>query len=482
MPYIGVTPQFGVRRKHTYTATAGQTSFSGAGSEGVTLSYADSNFVDVYQNGIKLGDADYTSTSGTAIVLAQGASVDDLVEIIVFDAFSAADTVSKADGGTFDGAVTLAGGVSGNTTFSGEIITSTSGTSNLRIGENAGDAIASGGDYNTVVGDEAGTEITTGDQNTFVGYASGDAKTTGSQNTAVGYGALGSDTTGSRATAVGRNALTTQNLTAELNSYNTAFGWSAGEAITTGFRNTLIGANAGDAITTGDKNTILGRYNGNENSLDIRTSDNNIVISDGDGNPLAYYKVGWFINGSITNDIAVRLQNKSSTNPYGVAIQHTANANNNGSQYFLVCADTSAGRFYVYNNGDVRNSTGSYAALSDVKLKEQITDASSQWDDIKALTIRKYKMKEDVSTKGDSDDLWRLGVVAQELETAGMNGLVTEDNDTEIDEDGSINELGTTTKSVKYSILYMKAVKALQEAMARIETLEAKVTALENAE
>jgi hypothetical protein len=39
---------------------------------------------------------------------------------------------------------------------------------------------------------------------------------------------------------------------------------------------------------------------------------------------------------------------------------------------------------------------------------------------------------------------------------------------------------GTVTKEVKYSILYMKAVKALQEAMDRIETLEAKVEALEN--
>ena len=107
MPYIGVSPQFGVRRKHTYTATAGQTSFSGAGSEGATLSYKDSNFVDVYQNGVKLGDADYTSTSGTAIVLGTGATVNDIIEIIVFDAFSAADTVSKADGGTFDNPVTI---------------------------------------------------------------------------------------------------------------------------------------------------------------------------------------------------------------------------------------------------------------------------------------------------------------------------------------------------------------------------------------
>ena len=123
MPYIGVSPAFGVRRKHTYTATAGQTSFSGAGSEGATLSYTDSNFVDVYQNGVKLGDADYTSTSGTAIVLAQGASVDDLVEIIVFDAFSAADTVSKADGGQFDGNVTMGGtlDVTGNGTVGGTL-------------------------------------------------------------------------------------------------------------------------------------------------------------------------------------------------------------------------------------------------------------------------------------------------------------------------------------------------------------------------
>jgi hypothetical protein len=109
MAYIGVSPSNGVRKKHTYTATASQTSFSGAGAEGITLAYRDSNYVDVYQNGVKLADEDYTATSGTAIVLAQGASADDIVEIIAFDVFSVADTVSKADGGTFDGNVTMAG-------------------------------------------------------------------------------------------------------------------------------------------------------------------------------------------------------------------------------------------------------------------------------------------------------------------------------------------------------------------------------------
>jgi len=118
MAYIGVSPSNGVRRKHTYTATANQTSFSGAGAEGATLSYNDSNYVDVYQNGVKLAEEDYTATSGTAIVLAQGASADDVVEIIAFDVFSVADTVSKSAGGTFDGNVTMAGsfGVTGKTT------------------------------------------------------------------------------------------------------------------------------------------------------------------------------------------------------------------------------------------------------------------------------------------------------------------------------------------------------------------------------
>jgi hypothetical protein len=109
MPYIGTSPSNGVRRVHTYTATASQTTFTGASSEGVTLSYADTNYIDVFQNGVLLGSADYTSTSGTSVVLAQGASADDLIVITVYDVFGVADTISKKDGGTFDGNVTMGG-------------------------------------------------------------------------------------------------------------------------------------------------------------------------------------------------------------------------------------------------------------------------------------------------------------------------------------------------------------------------------------
>ena len=108
---------------------------------------------------------------------------------------------------------------------------------------------------------------------------------------------------------------------------------------------------------------------------------------------------------------------------------------------------------------------------SDETLKENISDASSQWNDVKALKVRKYSMKADNLDAAD-----KIGVIAQELEKSGMNGLVTE---TQWTDSADITKK-ETIKTVKYSILYMKAIKALQEAMTRIETLEAKVTALES--
>jgi hypothetical protein len=125
--------------------------------------------------------------------------------------------------------------------------------------------------------------------------------------------------------------------------------------------------------------------------------------------------------------------------------------------------------YYVYTNGNVENTNNSYGAISDVKLKENIVDAGSQWDDLKALQVRKYNFKE-----GQTHT--QIGLIAQEVELVSP-GLVSESPDR--DEEG--NDLGTVTKSVNYSVLYMKAVKALQEAMERIETLEAKVAALEGA-
>ena len=122
--------------------------------------------------------------------------------------------------------------------------------------------------------------------------------------------------------------------------------------------------------------------------------------------------------------------------------------------------------FKVFTNGNVVNTNNSYGSISDIKLKENIVDANSQWDDLKALQVRNYNFKE-----GQTHT--QIGLVAQEVELVSP-GLVNESPDR--DEDG--NDLGTVTKSVNYSVLYMKAVKALQEAMERIEQLETEMAAV----
>jgi hypothetical protein len=129
-----------------------------------------------------------------------------------------------------------------------------------------------------------------------------------------------------------------------------------------------------------------------------------------------------------------------------------------------------AGSVRFMGDGDVENTNNSYGAISDIKLKENIVDANSQWNDLKALQVRNYNLKADTGYSTHT----QIGLIAQEVELVSP-GLVSESPD----RDAEGNDLGTVTKSVNYSVLYMKAVKALQEAMERIETLEAKVAALE---
>ena len=119
-------------------------------------------------------------------------------------------------------------------------------------------------------------------------------------------------------------------------------------------------------------------------------------------------------------------------------------------------------------DGDIENQNNRYSGISDVNLKENIVDAGSQWDDIKNIRVRKYNFREDTGLQTNT----QIGVIAQEVELISP-GLVKEVYD--VAEDGS--DLETTRKSVSYSVLYMKAVKALQEAQTRIETLETQNTA-----
>jgi hypothetical protein len=186
----------------------------------------------------------------------------------------------------------------------------------------------------------------------------------------------------------------------------------------------------------------------------------------------------------------------SSASPYGQAIKFSAATPNNTTNFFLSCSDSTNSKAIIYSDGSFQSRANSYGGISDVKLKQDIIDAGSQWDDIKGLRVVKYRFKDEVAA--DPNYPLHLGVIAQEAELVSP-GLVFESPDFEnvevpvldddgnpvLDEDGNPQvtterqATGTVTKGVKYSVLYMKAVKALQEAIERIETLEASNTALE---
>jgi hypothetical protein len=179
---------------------------------------------------------------------------------------------------------------------------------------------------------------------------------------------------------------------------------------------------------------------------------------------------GTLVAGDSTNGgPQLFVSDPGTANQRGRQVMYAKSGTSGGQEIFQIF-EGSTEKLRMRADGNVYNVNNVFSSLSDVKLKENIVDAASQWDDIKGLRVRKYNFKE--STGHDTHT--QIGLVAQEVETVSP-GLVTDlaDNDA----DG--NQTDIVTKSVNYSVLYMKAVKALQEAMDRIETLEAKVAALE---
>jgi len=231
-------------------------------------------------------------------------------------------------------------------------------------------------------------------------------------------------------------------------------------------------------------------------------------------------------NGNNSGGLVYEMNNANGTNPYGMRINFTGADADNNTTYFLAGEASSNNKFKIFSDGDMANHDNSFGSLSDERIKQDITDANSQWNDIKAVKVRNFKKKDDVEKYGDK--AWsQIGVIAQELETVSpkliketppepsdikhssefgtlytkddaetQNAvLYTSDDSAVKNEDkkvgdiktpstkqiGDVKEVKDNVKKVSYSILYMKAVKALQEAMERIETLEAKVKALEDA-
>lgn len=99
MAYIGNDPNTGTLEQNallSYTATSGQTAFTGTDTNGFSLDIGPTSDVKVFMNGVLLDTADYTQTANT-ITLASGAAVGAELRIFVDKQFMAVNSYSKTE-------------------------------------------------------------------------------------------------------------------------------------------------------------------------------------------------------------------------------------------------------------------------------------------------------------------------------------------------------------------------------------------------
>ena len=125
-------------------------------------------------------------------------------------------------------------------------------------------------------------------------------------------------------------------------------------------------------------------------------------------------------------------------------------------------------------NGSTYNTTGTFGSISDRRFKENIVDATSKLEEVKQLQVRNFNLI------GEEEKY--LGFIAQEIEQVFPNIVDTQAERTheETDDDGNVTTVTTPEKKlVKTTVLIPILTKALQEQQAIIETLTARIEALE---
>jgi len=387
-------------------------------------------------------------TTGT-LVFQTGATPTTAMTLGTDQSVTFAGTQTYTGAATFTSGITVqgltvgkgAGAVATNTAVGASALSggSLSGARNIGIGQNAGNTLTTGA-QNTFVGSYCGTGITTGTQNIGIGdgamtgnssNATGSynvgvgaltALTSGSNNVGVGYQALNANTTASNNTAVGYQA----GYSNTTNGANAFFGGLSGYN-STGVTNTYLGYGAGYSMTSGGKNVIIGGYNGNQGGLDIRTSSNCIVLSDGDGNVrVLIYGTGYFTTGTGANS------------PYN-------NASGSGAN------------MVVGSDGALFRSTSS------LKYKTDVQDANFGIADVLKLRAVTYKGK----GLFDGDKVF-AGLIAEEVHEAGLTQFV------QYADDGSPDALS-------YGNMVSLCIKAIQELKAELDTAKLQIAALQGA-
>ena len=207
---------------------------------------------------------------------------------------------------------------------------------------------------------------------------------------------------------------------------------------------------------------------------ELQVQPTTTVNTSGTGYSLANFECASInLTGSLTVDTNALVVNSSNvgigTNSASAKL-HVSGTTEEGLRIDLNHGSLTSNGIYFYNNGlsrfivegdgDCLNRNNTYTNISDGRLKKNIVEANTQWEDLKNIKFYNYNFVNEDRTK-------HIGVIAQQMEEVSP-GLVKTSNSNEYVNGVLVKNI----KTVKSSVLYMKGMKTLQEAQIRIEKLE----------
>ena len=186
-----------------------------------------------------------------------------------------------------------------------------------------------------------------------------------------------------------------------------------------------------------------------------------------------YTSHGWHVlQADNSGSSALVVENSGDSQPYGIYLIFSDTDPDDNTRTFINMVGGTTERCKIYSDGDIWNHDDSFTG-SDQTLKENIVDATPKLEDLKKLKVRNFNWKSEYFPEKSKKK--QLGFIAQEVEQV-FPALVSEhDIVGSPDQDGHTPVMKKAIKQAWAPIL----VKALQEAVEKIETLETKVAALE---
>jgi hypothetical protein len=275
--------------------------------------------------------------------------------------------------------------------------------------------------------------------NTATGFQALTANTSGAYNTGVGYTALQANTSGSFNTGVGREAL----LRNTTGSSNTAFGVDAIALNTTGSYNTAVGDSALINNTTASNNTAVGFQAG----YAITTGTNNSAFGKDSGNTIT--------TGTYNTMLGNNAQASAATNNYELVISASTGITGKGS---------STGYIYPQGGGVFQgDNSATWSIVSDIRLKKNVVSNNNGLGIINQIQVRnfEYRLPEEITDLPQNQAVKKVGLqigaIAQELQAICPD---------------CVTELSTGVLSVNTDEIFWHMVNAIKQLKAEIDQLK----------